>query len=44
VVFAVVALSESLFERNHGLTWFILLTATGTGLTVGSGYPDRRTD
>src|SRR5699024_2676739 len=44
VVFAVLALSESLFERNHGLTWFILLTAAGTGLTVGGNYPGRRTD
>lgn len=36
VVIAVLALSESLFERNDGIVWFIFLAATTTALAFGS--------
>lgn len=36
VVIAVIALSESLFERNDGVTWFAFLAATTTALASGS--------
>lgn len=36
VVIAVIALSESLFVRNDGVTWFVLLAATTTALASGS--------
>ncbi|WP_376697416.1 O-antigen ligase family protein [Wenzhouxiangella sp. EGI_FJ10305] len=36
VVIAVLALSESLFERNDGVVWFVFLAATTTALAAGS--------
>jgi O-antigen ligase len=36
VVIAVLALSESLFERNDGVVWFTFLAATTTALATGS--------
>ena len=37
VVLAVMALSESLFERNTGVVWFALLTSVAASLASGSG-------
>ncbi|RFF28543.1 MULTISPECIES: O-antigen ligase [unclassified Wenzhouxiangella] len=37
VVIMVLALSESLFERNDGVVWFVFLAATTTALACGSG-------
>jgi len=42
VVIAVLALSESLFERNDGIAWFILLAATTTALAIGSSHVNSR--
>lgn len=36
VTFAVLAVSESLFERNAGITWFAFLAAASTALATGS--------
>ena len=42
VVIAVMALSESLFVRNAGVTWFAFLVATTTALAAGSGRAHTR--
>jgi len=42
VVLAVMALSESILERNDGMIWFAMLTATATSLANGSAT--RRTN
>ncbi len=36
-VLAIMALSESIFERSSGVVWFALLTSVSTALAVGSG-------
>ncbi|WP_376692315.1 O-antigen ligase family protein [Wenzhouxiangella sp. EGI_FJ10409] len=37
VVLAVMALSESIFERNTGIVWFAMLTSIAAALAGGSG-------
>jgi hypothetical protein len=38
VVLAVMALSESIFERSAGVVWYALLTSVSAALAVGSGH------
>jgi len=44
VTVAVIALSESLFERNDGVAWFAFLAAVTTALATGSGLCQRDDD
>ncbi|RFF32124.1 O-antigen ligase family protein [Wenzhouxiangella sediminis] len=38
VVLAIMALSESIFERSAGVVWYALLTSVSAALAVGSGH------